>query len=235
VTIKPANPDKDIYQLKVTLLGARPPIWRRLLVDPDMTLAQLHDVLQITMGWEDSHMHEFRAGEQRFGQPEPADPFTRTPRAESERTARLRAVLKKAGAKIIYTYDFGDSWEHSIVLEKLLPADPSISCPLCTDGKLACPPGDCGGIPGYYGLLEAINNPDDESSEEMRDWVGDDFDPQAFSIDKSTGSYPQSPAAGKAAGLSQDSRSLRPTTVREVRLFLTEKPRMVHLLRAACA
>ncbi len=184
MAINPANPEKDIYQLKVTLLGAKPPIWRRLLLDPDMTLAKLHDVLQTTMGWENSHMHEFRAGERRFSQPEPADPFTRTPRAESERTARLRAILKKAGAKIIYAYDFGDSWEHSIVLEKVLPADPSISYPVCMDGRLACPPEDCGGISGYYGLLEAINNPDDESSEGMRDWVGDDFDPQDFSIDK---------------------------------------------------
>jgi len=198
MTIKPTNPDRDIYQLKVTLLGAKPPIWRRLLVDPDMTLAQLHEVLQIAMGWENSHMHEFRAREQRFGQPEPADPFTRTPRAESERTARLRAVLKKAGAKIIYTYDLGDSWEHSIVLEKLLPADPSIPCPVCTDGRLACPPEDCGGIPGYYGILEAINNPDDESSEDMRDWVGGDFDPQAFSIDKVNRLLSPKPRRGKS-------------------------------------
>lgn len=149
-----------------------------------MTLAQLHDVLQTAMGWEDSHMHEFRVGQRRFGQPEPADPFMRMPRVESERTARLRPVLGKPGAKMIYAYDFGDGWEHSIVLEKLLPADPNTPCPLCTDGRLTCPPEDCGGIPGYYDLLEAINNPSDESLKEMRDWVGDDFDPEAFSIDE---------------------------------------------------
>ena len=181
---KAPDPGRDIYQLKVTLLGTKPPIWRRLLVYSDTTLAQLHDVLQTVMGWDDSHMHEFRAGQRRFGQPEPADPFMRMPRVESERTARLRTVLGNAGAKMVYAYDFGDSWEHNIVLEKLLPAGPNTPCPICIDGRLACPPEDCGGIPGYYGLLEAINNPDDASYEEMRDWIDENFDPNAFSIDE---------------------------------------------------
>lgn len=173
----------DIYQIKVTLLGTKPPIWRRLLVPADMTLAQLHNVLQIAMGWEDGHMHEFRVGQRRFGHPEPADPFMRMPRTESERSARLSAVLERTGAKMIYTYDFGDSWEHSIVLEKQVPADPDTTYPLCTDGKLACPPEDCGGIPGFYDLLDALDDPNHERHEELSDWIGDDFDPQAFSVD----------------------------------------------------
>jgi len=172
----------DIYQIKITLLGTKPPIWRRLLVSADLTLAQLHNALQIAMGWEDGHMHEFRVGQRRFGQPEPADPFMRMPRTESERTARLSAVLGRAGAKMIYTYDFGDGWEHEIVLEKQLPADPGSTYPVCTNGKLACPPEDCGGIPGYYNLLDALADPQNPEHEEMRDWIGDDFDPQAFSV-----------------------------------------------------
>lgn len=119
----------DIYQIKVTLLGTKPPIWRRLLVPADMTLVQLHNVLQIAMGWEDGHMHEFRVGQRRFGQPEPADPFMRMPRTESERSARLSALLERTGAKMIYTYDFGDSWEHCIVLEKQIPADHDTTYP----------------------------------------------------------------------------------------------------------
>ena len=173
----------DIYQIKVTLLGTKPPIWRRLLVPADLTLAQLHNVLQIAMGWEDGHMHEFRVGQRRFGQPEPADPFMRMPRTESERTARLSAVLGRTGAKMIYTYDFGDGWEHGIVLEKQLPADPGTTYPLCIDGKLACPPEDCGGIPGFYDLLDALDDPNHERHDELSDWIGDDFDPQAFSLD----------------------------------------------------
>jgi len=184
MVIKATDSSKNTCQLKVTLLGTRPPIWRRLLVNADITLAQLHEVLQIAMGWDDSHMHEFRAGHRRFGQPEPADPFRRSPRVESERTARISAVLGEPGAKMIYAYDFGDGWEHSIALEKLLPVDPNITYPACTDGQLACPPEDCGGIPGYYFLLEATRDPNDERHEEMLDWVGNDFDPQAFSIDE---------------------------------------------------
>jgi hypothetical protein len=174
---------QNIYQIKVTLLGTKPPIWRRLQVPADLTLAQLHDVLQIAMGWEDGHMHEFRIGQRRFGRPEPGDPFMRMPRTESERTARLSAVLGRAGAKMIYAYDFGDSWDHGIVLEKQLPVDPNTTYPACIDGKLACPPEDCGGIPGFYDLLDALADPNHERHEELSDWIGDDFDPQAFSLD----------------------------------------------------
>lgn len=175
--------DSDLYQIKVTLLGTKPPIWRRLLIPADVTLAQLHNVLQIAMGWEDGHMHEFRVAQRCFGQPEPADPFMRMPRTEGERTARLSAVLGRSGTKMIYAYDFGDSWEHSIVLEKQLPTDPDTTYPVCTDGKLACPPEDCGGIPGYYNLLDALADPQHPEHEEIRDWIGDDFDPQLFSVD----------------------------------------------------
>jgi hypothetical protein len=149
----------EIYQLKVTLLGTSPPIWRRLLVPADLTLAQLHDVLQAAMGWEDGHMHEFSIGQRRFGRPDPEDQLMGMPSAENERTVRLSGILGRVGSKAIYTYDFGDSWEHSIVLEKRLPIDPSTTYPICTDGQLACPPEDCGGVPGFYDLVEALADP----------------------------------------------------------------------------
>ena len=174
----------EIYQLKVTLLGTNPPIWRRLLVHADLTLAQLHDVLQSAMGWEDGHMHEFRIGGRHFGRPDPEDRLMGMPSVENERTALLSSVLGRLGAKAIYTYDMGDSWEHGIVLEKRLPSDPNTTYPVCTDGQLACPPEDCGGIPGFYDLVEAISDPHHERHEEMLDWIGDDFDPQTFSVDK---------------------------------------------------
>lgn len=174
---------QDIYQLKVTLLGTNPPIWRRILVPADLTLAKLHKVLQIAMGWHDEHMHEFRAGQRRFGRPEPQDPFMRMPHVESERTTLLSAVLGRAGANMTYTYDFGDSWEHSVVLEKRLPEEPPTTYSICTDGLLACPPEDCGGIPGYYDLLDALADPRHPRHEELQDWIGE-FDPQAFSVDQ---------------------------------------------------
>lgn len=173
---------QDIYQIKVTLLGTRPPIWRRLFAPADMTLAQLHDVLQTAMGWQDCHMHEFRIGQKRFGIPDPEDALMGMP-TENERTARLSAVLGKVGAKAVYTYDFGDGWEHSIVLEKRMPADPNLTYPVCTGGKRACPPEDCGGIGGFYDLLDATGDPSHDRYEEMQDSLGDDFDPEAFSVD----------------------------------------------------
>jgi hypothetical protein len=174
----------EIYQLKVTLLGTSPPIWRRLLVPADVTLAQLHDMQQAAMGWEDGHMHEFSSGQRHFGRPDPEDRLMGIPSVENERTVRVSGILGRVGSKAIYTYDFGDTWEHSIVLEKRLSVDPNTTYPICTDGQLACPPEDCGGIPGFYDLVEALNDPNHERHEEMLDWIGDDFDPHALSIDK---------------------------------------------------
>jgi hypothetical protein len=122
---KKIESSQQIYQIKVTLLGTSPPIWRRLLVPADLTLAQLHDVLQAAMGWEDGHMHEFSVGQRRFGRPDPEDRLMGMPSAENERTVRLASTLGRVGSKAIYTYDFGDTWEHSIVLEKRLPVDPN--------------------------------------------------------------------------------------------------------------
>ncbi len=175
---------QDIYQLKVTLLGTKPPIWRRILVPAALTLAKLHSVLQISMGWDDEHMHEFRAGQRRFGRPEPADPFLRNSRVESGRTVPLSAVLQKAGAKMIYTYDLGDSWEHSVLLEKRQDPEPNTIYPICIDGQLACPPEDCGGVPGYYDLLDAFADPSHPRHEEVCDWIGEKFNPEEFSCDK---------------------------------------------------
>jgi len=180
---KKSSVPPEIYQLKVTLLGTMPPIWRRLLVPADLTLAQLHDVLQAAMGWLDCHMHEFCVGRRHFGKPNPEDRLMGMPPVENERTVRLSSVLGRVGAKAIYTYDMGDSWEHGIVLEKRLPADPHTTYPACTSGQLACPPEDCGGIGGFYDLLDALGDPTHEQHEELQDWVGDEYDPDAFSID----------------------------------------------------
>jgi hypothetical protein len=181
-TTKTVDKSQEIYQIKVTLLGTDPPIWRRLLVPAELTLEQLHDVLQLAMDWEDCHMHDFRIGQQRFGKPDPMEQdFGGT---ASERTARLFNVLAKVGAKAVYTYDFGDGWEHQIVVEKRLAPDPGGAYPACLAGERHCPPEDCGGIPGFYRLLEVIGDPRHEDHEELLDWLGDDFDPEAFSVDE---------------------------------------------------
>ena len=175
---------QEIYQIKVTLLGTKPPIWRRLLIPGDMTLERLHDVLQLAFEWEDCHLHEFSIGRQRFGTPDPMDDVMGGAPTASERTARLASVLGKVGAKAVYSYDFGDGWEHGIVVEKRLEPEPGRAYPVCLAGARHGPPEDCGGIPGFYNLLEALGNPAHEEHEELLEWVGGDFDPDAFSVDE---------------------------------------------------
>lgn len=181
---KTSNTAQDAYQIKVTLLGTKPPVWRRLVVPASITLAKLHDVLQTAMGWHDCHMHQFCAGDRLIGKPGPEDFAMGMPPVENERTIKLNSVLRNPGAKMIHTYDFGDSWEHAVVLEKRLPLLFDTSHPICIDRKLACPPEDSGGIPGFYILLDALADHRHEQHEEMRDWINEDFDPNAFSIDE---------------------------------------------------
>jgi hypothetical protein len=104
-----------------------------------------------------------------------------------ESDVALQEVLRRVGAKAVYTYDFGDNWQYEIVLEKRLPADPDTLYPMCTEGQRASPPEDCGGLGGFYHLLEAIRNPQHERHEESRRWLGEDYDPQKFSIEKVNG------------------------------------------------
>lgn len=105
------------------------------------------------------------------------------PEIGDEHTAHLFQVLGKAGAKAVYTYDFGDSWEHAIVVEKMLQPEPGVAYPLCVGGKLQCPPEDCGGIPGYYNLLKMIRDRADIEHEDMLELVGGKYDPETFSVD----------------------------------------------------
>jgi hypothetical protein len=168
-----------IYQVKVTLRGSKPPIWRRILVASDTRLGKLHRILQVVMGWTDSHLHQFMVGHTAYGVPDPDFDLD----VRSERTVPLSRVLQAPKDKIIYEYDFGDSWEHELLLEKVLAPDPAIRYPICVTGKRACPPEDCGGIWGYAELLEALASPNHPEHASMRDWVGDDFEPEAFDLE----------------------------------------------------
>jgi hypothetical protein len=172
----------EIYQIKIAL-PLKPAIWRRVLIPADLTLARLHDVIQLSMGWEDCHLHEFRARRKRFA---PRDPFGESlggPPTVNETKVRLCEVLRKAGDKLVYTYDFGDTWEHQIILEKALEREPDVAYPQCIAGKLRCPPEDCGGVWGYVSLLEALGDPSHPEHEEMMEWAGA-IDPEQFSMDE---------------------------------------------------
>jgi hypothetical protein len=171
-----------ICQIKIVLLGTKPPIWRRVLVPAAFTLAQLHDVVQAAMGWEDCHLHLFHIGKQKYGVPDPSEMFTGGSPTANEKNACLGNMLNEVGAKATYIYDFGDSWQHVLTVEKIFSAEPSVAYPLCTDGNLAGPPEDCGGIPGFYHMLEALADPNHEDHEDMQDWM-ESFDPEAISIE----------------------------------------------------
>lgn len=157
----------DIYQLRITLAGTRLLIWRRVLAPAGLTLAQLHNVLQVTRGWENCHFHVFRIGRQRFDVPDLEDRSMSRTGCVNERKVRLLDVLSKAGAKAEYTYDFGANWEHSIVVQKVLTPEPGVVYPVCTDGKRHGPHKDCGSLGGYYDFREAMRDPEHEEHEEM--------------------------------------------------------------------
>lgn len=168
-------------QLKLSLRGvAKPPVWRRLLVPADMRLDRLHDVIQTSMGWTDTHLHVFSTAAGDYGVPDPELGF------RNERNARLGQFLKQPGDHIQYTYDFGDGWEHDLVLEKRLDPDPEAQIPACLAGKGACPPEDCGGPWGYTDLKETLDDPRHNDHAEMLDWLALDsaehFDPAACDL-----------------------------------------------------
>jgi hypothetical protein len=123
------------------------------------------------------------SGNRGSAKPDPMEQAFGGPRTASERTARLFAVLGKARAKAVYTYDFGDSWDHEIVVEKCLAPEPGRPYPACQAGERHGPPEDCGGLPGFYNLLEAIADSEHDQHEELIEWLGNDFDPEAFSVD----------------------------------------------------
>jgi hypothetical protein len=173
----------DIYQMKVTLKHSKPPIWRRIQVPGGINLAKLHHILQIVMGWEDYHLHQFIVDGEYYGEPHP-DYDMWGPEMRDERRVKLYQIGPEAGLKFVYEYDFGDSWEHELLVEKILPPEPGGHYPRCLKGKRACPPEDVGGVWGYDSFLEAIRDPDHPDHEDMLEWVGGEFDPEFFDLDE---------------------------------------------------
>ena len=169
-----------VFQLKVTLRGIRPPIWRRIQVTGDTTLHQLHRILQTTMGWYGGHLHEFDV----FGTPYGDPAMLEDGVVLDEKKVRLDRLVSEEKERFHYLYDFGDSWEHEILVEKIIPPEKGTTYPVCLTGKRACPPEDCGGPWGYEELLEALKDPSHEDHEEMQEWVDEDFDPNRFDAEE---------------------------------------------------
>jgi hypothetical protein len=170
------------YHLKVVLVGSQPLIWRRLHVPGNANLGWLHAVLQVAMGWTNSHLHHFLTAGERYADPRNNDEmgFGEKPDRD-ESKATLMQVAPTVGDQFGYEYDFGDSWMHAITVEKILPPDPAVAkSSLCLDGARACPPEDCGGIWGYADLLKTLKNRKHRQHQEMTAWIGGAFDPERF-------------------------------------------------------
>jgi Plasmid pRiA4b ORF-3-like protein len=172
----------EFYQIKVTLRDSQPPIWRRIQVRSDTTLAKLHKILQCVMGWEDAHLHRFTIQGERYGVPDEENVGPRKTR--DERKYKLGDVMPGENSQCTYLYDFGDNWEHVLVVEKVLPAEDKVACPICLDGARACPPEDVGGIGRYDDFLHAITDPAHPEHEEFTEWIGDTFDPEGFHVNE---------------------------------------------------
>jgi len=166
------------FQIKVTLRDIKPPIWRRLLVAPEIKLDRLHDVLQVALGWTNSHLHQFETPEGYF-----ANPAFELEETQSSTKATLKSVLYGAKSSIRYEYDFGDGWDHQILLEKIVELDESYVA-YCLDGARARPPEDCGGPWGYGDLLAIMKDPKHPEHESMSEWVGSGFAPEAFDAEE---------------------------------------------------
>jgi hypothetical protein len=179
-TVNPADPN-SIYQLKLTLRNVKPQIWRRILVQADTSLGELHFILAISLGWTCAHAHSFEFGSRTFGDSE-MDPDGEL-KFEDEREATLVSLVEP-GQKFTYRYDFGDDWVHDVELEQVLAPDDRMSYPLCIGGARACPPEDCGGTPGYAHLLEVLKNPKADDYDELFAWVGGYFDPEGFDANR---------------------------------------------------
>lgn len=171
--------NKRFYQLKIELLDIEPAIWRRVVAPASITLDRLHDVIQIVMGWTDSHLHEFTIGKKRY---------TEYPESKEDGLVsgkyRLGALIKKKGRTFRYLYDFGDSWEHELVLEESHYFNPELRTEMaCLEGERACPPEDVGGIPGFLEFCKALKDTNHEEHESYMEWFGGNYDSECFDVD----------------------------------------------------
>lgn len=185
----PKNPTRvgDVYQVKIILEGIEPPVWRRLEVPGDITLAKLHAIIQLTMGWQNYHLHEFLMRGATYGEPDPT--FADDRDVKGEGRTKLSRAVRSVGAEFAYVYDLGDSWTHWVVVEDIRPPEPRIRYPRVLAGARSCPPEDVGGTYGYADFLEAIADPKHREHKSMLAWVGGAFDPEYFDVDATNDAF----------------------------------------------
>ena len=173
----PQPPGQSVIRLRITLADVRPAVWRRVLVPGSVRLSKLHAMFQAAMGWTDSHLHVFRIGDAMYGTQ--FDEYA--PEELDEKSVTVLQAIREH-RRFVYEYDFGDSWEHEVVVEEITTALFGLKFAVCLDGQNACPPEDCGGALGYAELLQVLADPNDEQYEHLLGWVGSAFDAEAFDL-----------------------------------------------------
>ncbi|AEE50768.1 plasmid pRiA4b ORF-3 family protein [Haliscomenobacter hydrossis] len=167
-------------QLKVQLEGINPLIWRTFQIDQTETFFDLHEILQIVMGWENAHLFEFQIKERKIGLlPDEEEMWDTDANLEDSESIMLIDLNLQVGDTLRYIYDFGDHWGHLLTVEKITTEE--TDCPICLGGARNCPPEDCGGAPGYADFLDALKNPNHPQHEEIIDWI-EEFDPEDFDM-----------------------------------------------------
>jgi hypothetical protein len=176
---------QKLYQIQIALRKYKPKIWRRILVDPGLKLTDLHLIIQTVMGWSNTHLHQFRKHRIHFvpSDEDISDLFPDDINYTKKKT-KISDILLFEKDKAIYDYDFGDGWEHDLVLEKIIPFEKGMIHPVCVKGKYQCPPEDCGGVWGYEDMLEVLRNPKHPEYKEITEWIGEDFDPDYFNLEE---------------------------------------------------
>jgi len=169
-----------IYQIHIALTGFEPKIWRRLLIPSNLLLSDFHKIIQTSMGWTNSHLHQFIKDQTFYTKRYPDDDTWEELNNADYAEIIISDLLKKEKDKIVYEYDFGDGWQHEVLLEKILPPEQNIKYPVCLAGKMNCPPEDCGGVWGYSDMSEILKNPKHEEYDSYIQWLGGEFDPELF-------------------------------------------------------
>jgi hypothetical protein len=169
-----------IFELEIVLEAVEPPVWRRVQVPGEVSLAVLHEVVQSAMGWTNSHLHEFEIEGRRYGLP---DPDWDDHDVTDEATSKLFRVVKQ-GDRFGYLYDFGDSWAHRLTVEKITSPEPGVRYPRCVSGQGACPPEDVGGPWGYEEFQAVLADPSHPEHDERLEWAGGLVDPNRFDLDE---------------------------------------------------
>jgi hypothetical protein len=207
--IAPATPKQEkILQLVVELTDTVPSVWRRLLVPASYSLGELHDIIQALMPWEDYHCHMFRVGERRYGEPN-----EEMPAIEDEEALTLADVFRAKCRQIAYVYDFGDGWQHTVMLEKRLQPDLETEYPVCVGGENASPPEDSGGVAAYYEKLVILRDPTHHEHDRVVEWMGADFDPTHFDLSEANEALRYDPSTPEPG---EDVEDVEPVSSAEV-------------------